>query len=164
MATVAGSLIFRPNRWVRIRVLLCRAIFKEGRSVPGLLVLDEGSSALIVHAPHSAHASTGTARHGCALLLRNLGDHRLGGNEQARDGGRVLQRGPHDLGRVDDALRYQVAVLAGLGVEAKGISVLVQNLADDNRAIVTGVDRDLARRPGERLLDDLNAGSLIVVV
>jgi len=33
-----------------------------------------------------------------------------------------------------------------------------------DRAILAGVDRDLTRRPRERLLDDVNAGSLIVVV
>src|ERR1700738_5547973 len=69
-----------------------------------------------VHPAHSAHASTGTARHRWALLLRHLGNHRLGGNEQTRDRRRVLQRGPHDLGRIDDAVRHQVAILAGLCV------------------------------------------------
>src|SRR5712691_27481 len=119
---------------------------------------------LEVHAAHSAHASTGTARHRWALLLRQLGHHRLGGNQQARDGGRVLQRGPHDFGRVDDALRYQVAVLAGLCVVAEGVGVLFQDLADHDRAVLAGVDRDLARRPGDRLADDLDAGLLVVVV
>jgi hypothetical protein len=106
----------------------------------------------------------GTARHRWTLLLGHFGDHRLRGNEQTRDGGGVLQCGPHDLGRVDDALRHQVAILAGLRVIAEGVGVLVQDLANDDRAIIAGVDRDLARRLGERLLDDVNAGSLIVVV
>jgi hypothetical protein len=48
---------------------------------------------LEVHAAHSAHTSTGTSRNRWALLLRQLGNHRLGGNQQTRDGGRVLQRG-----------------------------------------------------------------------
>ena len=70
----------------------------------------------------------------------------------------------HHFGRVDDALRHQVAILAGLCVIAEGVGVLFQDLANDDRAILAGVDRDLARRPGERLLDDFDAGSLIVVV
>jgi hypothetical protein len=41
----------------------------------------------------------------------DLGDQGLGGEQQARDRRRVLQRGAHDLGRVDDAGRDQVLVL-----------------------------------------------------
>jgi hypothetical protein len=33
---------------------------------------------------HAAHAAAGPAWHSRALLLRHLGDHRLGGDEQAR--------------------------------------------------------------------------------
>ena len=36
-------------------------------------------------------------------LLNNVADHRLGGEHQGRDGGRVLQRRAGHLGRVDDA-------------------------------------------------------------
>ena len=56
---------------------------------------------------------------GAELLLRRLGDHRLGGDQQAGDRSRVLQGGAHDLGRVDDAGLEQVAIFAGLGVEAE---------------------------------------------
>ena len=97
------------------------------------------------------------------MLLRHLGDHRLGGDEQARNGGRALQRGSHDLGRVDNTLRHQVAVLAGLGVVAEAVGVLFQDLTNDDRAILAGIDRDLTRRPGDRLLNDFNAGSLVIV-
>jgi len=38
---------------------------------------------------HAAHASIGTARHRWALPLRQLGNHRLGGDQQTRDGSRV---------------------------------------------------------------------------
>jgi hypothetical protein len=40
--------------------------------------------------------------------------------------------GPHDFGRVDDALRHQVAVLAGLCVIAEGAGVLFQDLTNDD--------------------------------
>src|SRR5262249_53589100 len=69
----------------------------------------------------------------------------------------------HHLGRVDDALRDHVAVLAALGIEAEGILILLQDLADDYRAVLAGIDRDLPRRPGERLAHDLDAGALVVV-
>ena len=52
------------------------------------------------------------------LLLRDLADEGLGGEQQRGDRGRVLQRGADDLGRVDDAGLDQVLVLVGLGVEA----------------------------------------------
>ncbi len=51
-------------------------------------------------------------------LLGALGDERFGGEDQAGDGGRVLQGGTGDLGRVHDALGDQVAELAGRGVVA----------------------------------------------
>src|SRR5204862_2696069 len=99
--------------------------FKEGRSVLGpSFILNDRSSASEVHAAHSAHASTGTARHRWALPLRQLGNHRLGRDEQTRDRGRALQRRSHNFGRVDDALRHQVAILAGLCVKAEGVGVL----------------------------------------
>src|SRR6266481_6161950 len=77
--------------------------------------------------------------------------------------GCVLDRRPHDLGRVDDALGDQVDVFARLRVEAVGVLILLEDLADDDRAVLARVDRDLARRPGERLADDLDAGLLVVV-
>ena len=46
----------------------------------------------VIHATHSAHSTPGAARHRWALLLRQLGNHRLGGDQQTCDGGRVLQR------------------------------------------------------------------------
>src|SRR5262249_53881463 len=67
------------------------------------------------------------ARHGRRrfLLLRKLGDHRLGGDEEARHRRGVLDRGAYDLGRVDDALRHQIDVLAGLRVEAEAVLILL---------------------------------------
>ena len=76
----------------------------------------------------------------------------------------ALQRLTHDLGRVDDALREHVDVLAILGVEAEGVLVLLQDLADDDRAILTGIGRDLAGRGLRRLAHDLDAGLLVVVL
>src|SRR5207237_1353404 len=94
---------------------------------------------------------------------RQLGDNGLGGDQEAGDRGSVLQRGAHDLGRVDDALRHHVDVLARLRVEAVGILLLLEDLADDDGAVFTGIDRDLAGRRGQRLAHDLDAGLLVVV-
>jgi hypothetical protein len=45
------------------------------------IVRNDRSGVSEVHATHSAHTSTGTARHRWALLLRQLGNHRLCGNQ-----------------------------------------------------------------------------------
>src|SRR5262249_14068310 len=113
---------------------------------------------------HAAAHSAAARRHGGGLLLRHFGDHRLSGDEQTGHGGRVLQRGAHDLGRVDDPLRHEVTVLAALRIEAESVLILLQDLADDHGAVFARVDDDLARRPRERLAHDLDPGLLIVVV
>src|ERR1700730_3406377 len=74
------------------------------------------SIGLEIHsAAHSAHPAA--AWHAGRLLLRRVHDGRLGCDEEAGNGGRILQGGAHDLGRVDDAKLHQIAVLAGLGVK-----------------------------------------------
>src|SRR5687767_14585869 len=64
----------------------------------------------LVHAAHAATAGHPAAR-GFLLLLGNLGDEGLGGQQQRRDRRGVLQRRTHHLDRVDDAGRHQVLVL-----------------------------------------------------
>ena len=70
----------------------------------------------------------------------------------------------HDLGRVDDAGLHHVDILAGLGVEAVVGVVLVEQLADDDRAVDAGVLGDLAHRRLQRAADDVDADLLVVVV
>ena len=74
------------------------------------------------------------------LLLRLLGHHRLGGEQQRGDARGVLERRAHDLGRVDHAGLHQVLVLLGLGVEAEG-ALAVLHLVDHDRAVDAGVLR-----------------------
>src|SRR5262245_33921912 len=111
---------------------------------------------------HATHAATGHGRHRC-LLLGSLGDHRLGGDEQASNRGRILQRRADYLGWVDDAVRHEVLKLAGLRVEAESVGIIVLDLADYHRTIFACVDRDLSRRPRERLFDHLDAMPLVFV-
>src|SRR6266536_3313995 len=61
------------------------------------------------------------------------------------------------------SLGYQVAVLAGLGIISMRVSLLLQDLAYHDRSVVAGIDGDLAGRPGDRFLDDLDAVPLVVV-
>src|SRR6185312_4265570 len=112
---------------------------------------------------HAAHAAR---RHGWAggLLLRHLGDQSFRGDQECCHGGCILDRDADHLGRVDDALGDQIDVFAGLAVEAIGILILLQDLADDDGAVLTGVDRDLARRRRQGLAHDLDAGLLVVVL
>src|SRR3984893_454670 len=112
---------------------------------------------------HAAHAAARGHTAAAGVLLRQFGHHGFGGDQKRRNRRGVLDRRANHLGRVDDALRDQVDVFAGLRVEAVRILVLLEDLADDDGAVLARVDRDLAWRPGERLADDLDAGLLVVV-
>src|SRR5712671_2371408 len=87
-----------------------------------------------------------TVRHCRRALLRLLGDHRLSGDEQAGDRGRALQRQTYDLGRIDDASLHHVDIGAALRVETMVGLALLQELADDDRAILSGLGKNLLCR------------------
>src|SRR4051794_6357701 len=116
-----------------------------------------------IHAAHAA-ARRHAAAAGASVLLRQFGHHGFGGDQQRRNRSGVLDRRANHLGRVDDALRDQVDVFAGLRVEAVRILILLEDLADDHRTVLACVDRDLASGPGKRLADDFDAGLLVVVL
>src|SRR5579862_8615335 len=125
-----------------------------------------GRMSLEIHpAAHSAH-SAAAAGHSAtrALLLRHFGDHRLGGDQQSGDGRRTLDRRAHDLGWVDDALGDEVAVFASLRVVAVVALILFQDLANHDRTVSAGVERNLARRRLDRLAHDVDAVLLVLVV
>src|SRR2546421_10384685 len=138
---------------------------KGPASLPGLSVSFERERLdLEVHTTHTAHAAA-TRRHAAAgVLLRYFRYHGFGGDQERGNRSRVLDRHANHLGRVDDALGDQVDVFAGLRVEAVGILILLEDLADDHRAVFAGIDRDLAGRRGQRLAHDLDAGLLVVVL
>src|SRR6266545_5041424 len=96
------------------------------------------------------------------LLLRLVGDDNLGGEEQARDRRRVLQRGAGDLGRVDDAGLDHVHVLTGGRVETPS-GLEVAHLLHDDAALEAGVDRDLLERSLDRDLHDRRTGRLVAL-
>src|SRR5260370_17834380 len=121
-----------------------------------------GQAGSEIHAAHAAAARGHAAAAG--VLLRHFGHHGFGGDQERRNGRRILDRHTNHLGRVDDALRDQVDVFAGLRVEPVGVLVLLEDLADDHRAVFAGIDSDLAGWPGQRLTDDLDAGLLVVVL
>src|SRR6266702_3044744 len=147
------------------KAAICRNEQKGPASLPGLSFhLSTERLDLEVHATHAAHAAA-TRRHAAAgVLLRHFAQHGFGGDQQSRNRGRVLDRHANNLGRVDDALGDQVDIFAGLRVEAIRILVLLEDLADDHRAVFAGVDGDLAGWMGQGLTDDLDAGLLVVVL
>ena len=83
---------------------------------------------LIVHTTHA------TARHsrGPTVLLGPFGDHSLRGDQKSGDRRCILQSRPNNLGRVNDALGHEVHVFAVLGIEAKRVLILFQDLSDDD--------------------------------
>src|SRR5690606_7709708 len=99
---------------------------------------------------------------GRGLGLRLVGHDGLGGEEQARDGRRVLQRGAGDLDRVDDAGGEEVLVLAGRGVQAVADGEALDLLRDD-AALETGVDRDLLQGRLAGDLADAGTGGLVTL-
>jgi hypothetical protein len=60
-------------------------------------------------------------------------------------------------------VRHEVLELAGLRVEAESVGVAVLDLADYHRAVFACIDRNLSRRPRERLFDHLDAVPLVFV-
>src|SRR5882672_8348587 len=143
-------------------MMYCDQSKRPGIAAGPFLLLCSERLDLEVHTTHAA----APRRHAAAacVLLRHFGHHGFGGDQQRRDRGRVLDRHTHDLGRVDDALGDQVDVFAGLGVEAIGVLILLEDLADDDGTVLARVDRDLAGWIRQRLTDDLDAGLLVVVL
>src|SRR6185312_528193 len=134
---------------------------RPGSETEPFLHLGAQRVGLEVHTTHAAARRHGGAGRG---FPREFGDHGLSGDQKRRNRSCVLDSDTHNLGRVDDALADQVAVLAGLRVEAVAVLLLLQDLADDDRAVLAGVDRDLAGWPGQRLAHDLDASLLVVVL
>src|SRR6266571_7222245 len=114
------------------------------------------------HSTHAAHATVGMAP-GILLLFDQLGNHRLGGEEQSGNRSRVLQRGAAHLGRIEHAHLDQIAELLRLGIEAE-VALPFRNLVHHDRRLGTGVGHDLAQRLLEGALDDPDARVLIGVL
>src|SRR5690606_26497231 len=110
---------------------------------------------------HVAHAAARHGRHGL-LLLRLVGHDGLRREQEAGDGGGVLERRARDLRRVEHAHLQEVAVLLGTGVEPEG-ALAVLHLLDDDGALHPGVVGDLAHRLLERAADDVDADLLVLV-
>src|SRR5690606_943364 len=113
------------------------------------------------HAAHTAHV-----RHsrGGGFVFRQLGDRRFGGDQQTGDRGRILQRGAHDLSRVDHTGLDEVFIDVGRSVEAHRLILAVDQLAGNDRTVEPGVLGDLANRSLDRTANDVDAAGLVVIL
>src|SRR5205823_1779694 len=94
----------------------------------------------IIHAAHSAR------RHRRSFFLfRNLRDQCFGGEQQARDGRSVLQRGARDFGRIDDTRLHQVGVFVIRDV-VTFVAFALLHFLNDERAFAARVVSKLTRR------------------
>src|SRR5947208_10149476 len=136
---------------------------QKGRaSLPGLsFSLSAERLDLEIHTTHATHAAARRHAASAGVLLRHFGHHGFRGDQESRDGRCVLDRHTNHLGRIDDALGDQVDVFAGLRVEAVGILILLEDLADDHRTVFASIDGDLAGWIRQRLADDFDAGVLV---
>jgi hypothetical protein len=117
------------------------------------------------HAAHSTHAtSVVMAVAVCVVVLglRLLGDDAVGDQQQAGHAAGVLQGAAVHLGRSDDAVLQQVAVLAGEGVEAL-VALGFHYLGDDDAAAFARIGGDGAQRNLQRLDDQVDAGLLVAL-
>ena len=102
---------------------------KKGRRIapPALPIVQNEQPDLEVHSAHSAHAAAGHRR--SRLVVRRVGDGRLGRDEQTGHRSGILKRGADDLGRVDHAGLDQVLLDFGLGVETHRLVIALKQLA-----------------------------------
>src|SRR6516164_3868055 len=113
----------------------------------------------VVHTTHAA------AWHRWSLLLlRSLRDHGLRRDHKTSDRRGVLQRDAHNLRRIDDAGVQHVDILLGLGVKAKGLRLVLEDLADDDRTFNAGILGDLSDRGLKRPQHDVDAGLDVAIV
>src|SRR5581483_9563514 len=117
---------------------------------------------LHVHAAHVGHAVRVAAATGF-LLFHQLRNHRVGGEHQAGDRRRVLQRGARHLGRVDHALLHEIAVVLGLRVEAV-VALAFEHLVEHHGRLGAGVVDDDAQRLFQGAHHDAYTSVLIVIV
>jgi hypothetical protein len=131
--------------------------------LPAAPVACERPAGSEVHVAHAAHAAAAGHR-GRRILLRTLGDHRLGGDQQAGDRRRVLEGATHDLHGVDDAGLDEIDVLAALGVEAPVVLVLLEDLADnDDQRVGIDIVRKALQYPTRLIAENAGTDGSIVV-
>ena len=96
------------------------------------------------HRIHPAH-SAATCRVSMLAFFRSLGNHHLGGEQQARHGCGVLQRKSGNLGWIQNALFEHVAEFSGCRVISVG-ALAGSHLVQDDRCILASILNDIPQR------------------
>src|ERR1700674_1576250 len=125
--------------------------------VSGLSLVEPGLHIHPTHAAASRHAAMGML-----FVLRSLGNHHLGRQQQARDGCGVLQRKPRDLRWIKNALFEHVAELTGRRVIAVG-TLAGFHLVQDDRRILAGILNDISQGLFDRSSENTDADGLILI-
>src|SRR5665213_247682 len=128
-----------------------------GRDRAGTLCPGPFFNASRAYRPRGFGLVIGHRRRGRTLPLRDVRDQRLGGEQQCRDRGRVLQRRAGHLGGVDDASGNHVDVFAGGRVVSLAFGQAL-HLLDHDRAFLAGVEGDLTEWLLERAAKDVDTG------
>ncbi|MBT8110858.1 MAG: hypothetical protein KJO27_09040 [Gammaproteobacteria bacterium] len=139
---------------------------KKARQQPGFFVLRSMRSRLMPllhHATHATHAAHVRHRRSSNLVLRCIGDHCFGRQQQARNRSSVLQRVSCDLGGIENTCIDHVTVLAGCRVVTI-VALAFGNGIQNNACVTAGVTNDLPQRLFDRTLEDTNADVLVVIV
>ena len=110
---------------------------------------------------HPAHV--GHAPAGMTVLVRLVGDHGFGRQQQAGDRGGVLKRRPDNLGRIDDTCLHQVFVDLRGCVEAVG-TLEVLDLVDNDGSFDAGVVADETKWRFDGSADDIDPRELLFVL
>ena len=88
------------------------------------------------------------------LVLGDLGDQRVGGQQKRRHAGCVLESGANDLRGVDNTRTHKVPVLSLVRVIAVVLALHVPNPVDDDRAVDASIFGDRLERILEGVLHD----------
>jgi len=114
------------------------------------------------HATHTAHAAhTGHTTSG--IVLGEIVDNGLGGGEEAGNGGSVEESSLGNKNRVDDTSVNHVSEDVVLGIVTNANVVLLEELANNDGTLDTGVIADGTGRDDDGLLNNADTDLLVNV-
>src|SRR6516162_2669901 len=95
------------------------------------------------------------------FLLRLVCNHRLGGDQQTRNGSGVLQSGAHHFGRIDNTCLDEIFIFLGRGVEAER-AFAVLDLIENYGAVCAGIGSNPPQRFFKAFLNDADTNLFVV--
>jgi len=125
---------------------------QKARSFLRALLRFRRTETLEVHIAHAAARHSAAARHAARFLLRTVGNHGLRRDQERCDRGCILQRGAHDLGRIDNtgfdaqSESYVDLIEEGIIDPTKVVRIALQNAASVAALLIT-TEAMVADRP-----------------